>query len=199
MFRDHNVTLYYSQRLFKLFSMESWPYFSLTNQKSNLFETEVNQLPKSYDEATYLRFVTMFGTHFCPQSGFGGEVNYIIAVNNTLFNKYSASWVQSQVSLQVSIYDVSFGFNSGKTRAKENVTQIFTSNSHSSIVYEGGTADAFEAGFKPWYKSVIQIPALIRSRLVPISDLVSDGTIRSNLYRAILKFLNTKPNPQIEK
>jgi len=197
MFQDNNITLYMVERLFRLYTMESWPYFSLSGQDSNMFRRDVNQLPLQYDEQTYLRFVTMFGTHYCPQSGFGGTVTYFIAVNNTLFNKYSSTWVQTQVSLQVTIYDVSFGFNSGKTKATEKVDQVFTSNSHSETVYEGGTADAFAAGFKPWYKSVIQIPGLVNSRLVPLSQLVSNPTIRANLYKAIVKYLNTKPKQAI--
>jgi len=197
MFQDNNVTLYMAQRIFKLYSMESWPYSSLTGQDSNMFRRDVNQLPLVYDEQTYIRFVTMFGTHYCPQSGFGGTLTHFIAVNNTLFNKYSSTWVQSQVSLQMNIYYVSFGFNTGKAKSTEKVDQVFTSNSHSETVYEGGTADAFAAGFKPWYKSVIQIPGLVNSRLVPISQLVSNPTIRANLYTAIVKYLNTKPKQAI--
>lgn len=201
-FRDRNSTVYLIDRQFDMYSISCWPYSILNGQSQSVFSQMVDKLPTNYDDVAYNNFIKVFGTHYIPETAFGGHFYYLISVNNTLYERYSSKWVYEQVGFEVNLYDVGFGFTKVSNNSQTKVDREFIKNSEILVQWVGGIAG--EEGensnniknFKTWYESVIKSPAMLNPHYVSITDLISDPIKKTNLENAIKKYLNTPPKVQ---
>lgn len=199
---DKNSTLYIVDREFNLFLLTSWPYDTLKGQQNSALQDYINGvpgdpeqpgLPQAYDPVAYGKFIEEFGTHYVYRSRMGGMYTYYFKVSNELISKYSASWVQQQVSIAVSIYGVTLGFSWGHTKQTEKLDSEFQGKTVTTIQRRGGTQAAADRGFKEWYATLIDNPTMLKPELKPISDLCHNPTIKANMLRAITEYNNKQP------
>lgn len=194
LLRNSDMTIFMADTTFSFYEMQMWPYDLLEGQENSRLTKMIATLPPRRSTADekeqYSRFIRTFGTHYNVQSKFGGEVMFLIAVENSLFYSKSVEWVHRQVSLSFQIYYVNFGFSSEHVSETEKIDSQFTKHSKSVTIVKGGSDSAATNYTKQWFATTIDNPAVIRPTLVELSALITDSVKSGLLHDAIIEYLS---------
>lgn len=193
LLRNNDATVFMAETNFAFYEMQMWPHDLLEGQESSRLTKMIATLPSSRktadEKSQYSRFINTFGTHYNSQSRFGGQVMFLIAVENSLFYSKSVEWVHHQVSLSFQISYLQFGFSSEHTKNDEKVDSQFTKHSKSVTIVKGGNDNTATHNSKEWFPTTIDNPAVIHPNLVELSALIKDPVKSGLLHDAIIEYL----------
>lgn len=171
-------------------------------QPGHEFVSAVNRLPASAatpeEKAHYADFVNTWGGFYAPTGAFGGTITYIITASRELVAQQSMEWVESQMSLSVVSLDAQLGL----TRRMEKVDEKFSLHSKAfcHVTPNPGADDNDDIALcsqvlprlSNWMATNVRSqPQLVYPRLLRITTLISNNTIRANVEAAIDKMMNS--------
>jgi len=194
LLKNNDVTVFMADTNFAFYEMQMWPYELLEGQENSRLTKMIATLPSqrttAADKEQYNRFIRTFGTHYNAQCKFGGEVMFLIAVENNLFYTKSVEWVHRQVALSFQLYYFNFGFSSEHASETEKIDSVFTKHSKTVTIVKGGNDNTATTNSKEWFATTIENPAVIRPTLVELSALISDPVKSALLHDAIIEYLS---------
>merc|ERR1712146_119929 len=91
-------------------------------------------------------------------------------VDNQIYQKHTEEWVYKQVSIAVSLANFGLGIQNGSNKTEVSNDRDFTNNMNITISSFGGSASTVTKGYKTWYQTTVNNPAILRPTLVPISE-----------------------------
>ena len=150
------------------------------------------------DAAEYRLFRETFGTHYVESAVFGGMLQFVLAVNSSLYTKMSAEEVLEQTSIGFNLLFAQFNYTHVKQEQMKDVTQEFRENTQVVLVAYGGNTLLLEEGnYDKWAASVPANPAPINATFRAISDLFVEGSPSEACMAAEAKsYLASKPAPR---
>jgi len=157
------------------------------------FQNAAVQLPKAYDDKSYLAFLAIFGTHFVSQARFGGQGNMFTSVRNEFSGSNDDTSVQSNANLQFDFLKAGGSSSTGTSKADAD----FVTNSNFATSLQGGEPGVYTSlqEWSLWYKSVKDYPAPIFKTVAKVSGLIADATISANIDKAIDAYFARNPYP----
>ena len=150
-------------------------------------------MPARYEDNLefYDDFVETFGTHYIESGGFGGVYTLRTIIDENLFKENSKLEIEKMTKAKLLTAldaEAEAKFNSNKKY------KSFQKYSSSTLQYYGGLANLKgpedKGQFLEWQKSVAADPWLYSVRLVTISQMVTNLTLRHEIMRAVDAKLN---------
>jgi hypothetical protein len=186
----------YSYHWMSLFQLQGLPPFLM--QLAPAFNVALQRLPSSIsspaDQAMYNQVVEYWGTHYPVLANFGGKVTVNTFVNQSLFEKHTASWVYNQLSLEfhMSLFNISGGGFQNKSSI--HIDQQFTENSHTYVFFEGGDPRLqSNETCGQWLQSVPDYPVYLNVTIADISTAIApqDPTKAALLQKTIQAYIKS--------
>ena len=197
LLKEHNRTLYFSQREFTEFTVSVKGHSSVTD--ANLdprFKAAQAGLPLARstpeDVAAYGQFITYFGDAVATTASYGGQLQYFVAVNQSLFESHTEEWVYHQVGLWVAYEDWMLGIGSSSNHSHETNSREFLWNSTNITRIVGGSSNSSYSAFS---HTVRGNPALVRPTFEDMDRFITDPTKRGLMADAVREFRKAGKKP----
>jgi len=136
------------------------------------------QMPERYQE-----FIKNFGTHYFQEAVFGGMLKLVVETES----KYYEQTTTHKVGLQAQAkFAQLVKLKGGIGFENTHVDNSFESSSKSLLRYWGGFTNLLDQGeIKDWMPTVMENPWLFRGNLMPIHELITDGTKKKEMKLAV--------------
>eukprot|EP00128_Syssomonas_multiformis_P017056 Colp12_sorted_trinity150504_noHs@21825 len=159
-----------------------------------LVQTALSQLPATYSSDVnsesfrkYREFITDFGTHFMTEITMGGRVQMTSYFDACLISTFDGQWVTKQSGSSL-LGIVKWG--SGSSSEDTHTDAHWDMNSEHEVLLRGGAADLYDpSDWKSWVHSIMQNPSPLEYSLTAITEILPQGTTRSNLEQAVAAYL----------
>jgi hypothetical protein len=162
-----------------------------------MFNSAVNKFPQQIqtkrDFIYATEFTQTFGQFYVYRSAFGAQLDFNVALSETLVQKYSREWDITQASLKFhyDLFDVSAGGFENQTSI--HIDKEFLAQTKSNTTFYGGDpALANLSNLDPWVKSIDQNLFPLNATFIPIWTLVSDPTKQSTMKSFMLDYIKKK-------
>uniref|UniRef100_A0A3Q1EY41 Complement component C6-like n=1 Tax=Acanthochromis polyacanthus TaxID=80966 RepID=A0A3Q1EY41_9TELE len=173
------------------------------------FRQFLHALPLEYNYALYREIFQRFGTHYYSSGTLGGHYDLLyqysreeLKSSGTTAKSVSSSCLNQETTWSVIVYTT----HSSVSRCADNtMTKKYQGKTSFSMVKGGRTREAAalawerqgaapdRTSYKNWAKSVLENPAVVDYKLLPIIDLVRGipcaATKRRHLRKALLQYL----------
>eukprot|EP00128_Syssomonas_multiformis_P011905 Colp12_sorted_trinity150504_noHs@3976 len=188
LLQNKSSTVYISERTFPLYELQSWPLRVLDTQQNGRFATKAKALPLVVagpaDLEAYDSFIQEFGCGVVTRAKAGGTRRYTVFVDTSLFSTKSLDYVESQVNIAVTYYDITVGFGAAHSKQTQTNDQDFKTHASIKLECTGGDVTLCDtttlttttpltaivpqtdAGRK-WVKTVYQNPAVFDQVYTP--------------------------------
>jgi len=171
-------------------------------QQNSSFAMQRDALPSTCASGTddanqYSLFRQNYGTHYVESAIYGGSLQFIMVINNTLYNKMSQEEVMSQTSFGFDLIYVSFGMFHGTSKQTRDVTTIFRQNTKVVLLSSGGNSLLLqEQNFPKWSKSINTNPAPIKVQFRNVTNLFDNPAQKQCMQSEVDAYLQKKHTPQ---
>jgi len=138
------------------------------------------------DPDVYYDFIRTFGTHYFESALFGGYLHQRTTIKNNYLRTMESQQIKAHLEVKFLWFvTASADYNSTKTKIDENIE----ANSENDFYYYGGITDLFNRNesdrLKKWSDTIHRDPWLFGGQLMPVSNLISNATIRAEVKKAV--------------
>jgi hypothetical protein len=171
-----------------------------TQQNSN-FALQRAALPstcaKGSDSAKeYGLFRETYGTHYVESAVYGGNIQFIIAIDAELYTKMSMSAIAEETAIGFDLIFAQFAMFHGKLNVKQDVSTEFREHTKVVLLSTGGNPLYLEEqDWHSWASSVPTNPAPIDVTFRNVTDLFQAGEKKQCMAQEIKTYLKTKHTP----
>jgi len=156
------------------------------------FVYDLSQLPATYNDAAYKRFLRAWGTHYFTRAVYGCQFNVTASVDKKFQEQRSTQWATRQLDLTIKYNEIELGIKTEKVVNKTDIDGSFFDAAQVHANARGGDETLFLVGgnFNGWLAScgTMKVPIVMYSEVEPITEVVTNPTTRANLHRAILAY-----------
>eukprot|EP00029_Vermamoeba_vermiformis_P005238 TRINITY_DN1758_c0_g1_i1.p1 TRINITY_DN1758_c0_g1~~TRINITY_DN1758_c0_g1_i1.p1 ORF type:complete len:1349 (+),score=412.75 TRINITY_DN1758_c0_g1_i1:87-4133(+) len=172
-----------TERLYTFYIMNMLPPENL--QLTDEVQQWLSVLP-AYDsnsKAVYVRFFERFGTHVASSAIFGGSIKLEDVVITRLLVDPSNDNIKKQTS-------TFFKYRTEPNQERRSEIQatidpIYSENHTPTVSFNGGVSEGLDpTNWQQWIPTVKESPAMLRTRMLPLSEFVSDPRLKSDLEQA---------------
>ena len=182
-------THYWSYNIASLYPVEMLdldPMFELATKKfPQVIRTDA-------DKAFATEFVDTFGQFFVYRSAFGAELDFNVAVTETITKSYSQEWVYEQAGMSFHYYLFNVSAGGFTNRSDIHIDSEFLAESKANTSFYGGDpALADITKLDRWVQSVDQNLFPLNATFVPIWTLVTDSVKRQTMQDFMMDYIRT--------
>jgi len=184
----------------------TWHSFDLVlddyKQLDPEFKTDVMSLQTPYSPATkplYMKFITIYGTHFFTKVAYGCRYTYSLAMNNKFIDTQDSKWVQTQIGISASYsyggFGIKLGFDFNKFKNTTQINGQFKENSTGKATLLGGDETCLPKGLETWQKSCDYNKEILldKSDYMPIVKLFDfDPARKAAMFLALKDYAKLK-------
>lgn len=158
-------------------------------------EEKLLALTDDFNEEQYHNLLREYGTHIVVQVEMGGEVELGVAYKGGVFIEAGGEGVAARAAAKYnSIVYGKEAFAVGEGVKAEGGFELYY-----SLTAKGGLWEGVEKRDDGWTESVARGPAVIRQKLVPLSELVKHPKHKLHLHNAIQKRLTSAESAFLDK
>jgi hypothetical protein len=172
-------------------------------QENSSFAAQRAALPTTCDLNTaeaqeYSLFREMFGTHYVESAIYGGEVQFVIVINTTLYEKMSLSAIAEETAIGFDLIFAQFAMFHGHGSIQQDVSTEFRQHTQVVLLSTGGNSLYLEEqSFPKWSASVPSNPAPIDVTFRNITDLFTTGGQQQQcMTREVKTYLKRNHTPR---
>jgi len=134
--------------------------------------------PEGYDE-----FIRTFGTHYFSSATIGPSMRNLYFVESDYHVQHTES---SIIEESMRWFNYWFETVGHKKTSKIVVDKNFQSKTKVEVEIYGGQSEVFtDSGVHEWIETAIDVPEILKGKLVPIYNLIDDPKIRESMQRAV--------------
>eukprot|EP00007_Cunea_sp_BSH-02190019_P002041 CAMPEP_0174243070 /NCGR_PEP_ID=MMETSP0417-20130205/30231_1 /TAXON_ID=242541 /ORGANISM="Mayorella sp, Strain BSH-02190019" /LENGTH=845 /DNA_ID=CAMNT_0015322525 /DNA_START=141 /DNA_END=2678 /DNA_ORIENTATION=+ len=159
----------------------------------NVFSQSVAHLPQTYDAQSYAEFVQYFGTHVVTTGQYGGLARATAYLEWSFLEGYGSSVAALNAKLKYA--GLKRGVGVSFNRAATTLAFETAGGSSMQVDLVGGEDSLPIAQWNQWLSTVRERPSQVRYRVSPLSALITDPTVRSNLERYLQAYLAANQQP----
>lgn len=164
-----------------------------------MFKIATEKFPQKINTQTDINYATeytdTFGQFFVYRSVFGAEIDFNIAITETLKKSYSKEWISTQAGFSFHYYLFNVSAGSFENRTDIHIDNNFLQNSNCNTSFYGG--DPSLADIKKldqWVFSIDQNLYPLNSTFVPIWSLVSDPIKQETMKNFMMDYIKKHNN-----
>lgn len=165
----HRLTVQFAPGLFRL---------------TDVFDSALLGLPKSYDQQAYFQFISVFGTHVTMDVTLGGK--------SSSEGFSSAGYVQNNTDF-VAHGNLALAYSGlkgkfGTSYSRASTSSSFSETSEVQLRRYGGNPTI--QNWTDWLDSVPISPMPVKFAMIPLAAFVVDNVLKSNLARAVNDYIS---------
>jgi len=156
------------------------------------FIADIKRMPAAYNAALYRKFVQAWGTHYFTRVYYGCQFNITVTQDKKYLQTRDVGWNERNMGLTLGYKENQFGFCHSGIVNKSKIDGSFLDGAQTIAQARGGAPYLFTntKDFNAWIGSCDQLKVPIRpySDIAPITELISDTTVRANVLRAVIEY-----------
>jgi len=147
---------------------------------NNNFKTELNSLPEEYNANAYIRFISIFGTHYIREARMGARYGEQSTISKESWGKMVSDGVNVGVAAS---YSGKFSIGgSTMTNTEKSEAESFRRETSEQNIYSIGKAPPANGDSNAWMQGILEEPQPIFLKLEPLNEM-----------RALIQYLEHKP------
>jgi hypothetical protein len=174
--------------MFASFDVQVWVLSWQQTKLSQAFQEAVSQLPITYDESAYFKFIDTFGTHYPERIVYGGLGYQSYTFTRESRAQLEGDKVNISVAAEVGLA-ISAGVGGETSRERQEFQSLSNASSASSLLYVGGTN---QSSYETFVGSIAQNPIPVQLKLEELTELLTEenfpnlsiSTLKNNLIQA---------------
>jgi len=157
------------------------------------FKSDISKLPAAYNAAIYTKFLKIWGTHYFTRVYYGCQFNITIVADKKWQQDRTAKWTERQMDLTLKYKEFfEFGFKQEGVVNKSQIDGKFLDQAETKVQARGGEPGKFinAKDYQAWADScnIQKVPIVPQSDIAPITDLITNPTIKANVKTAIIAY-----------
>ncbi|KAL9652752.1 hypothetical protein ABK040_010785 [Willaertia magna] len=137
--------------------------------------------------------IKYYGVVFATKAIFGGRMDSITAVSNSILDSYDKKWATTQLSLQFTYNTYSFDTGGFKNKTDIKIAKEFADKSNAAIYFIGGDQQQqTNDTIREWFQTIKGNPEIIGGSFQLLSEVIGDDPVKKkNLEIILTQYANT--------